>query len=357
MPLLAYRDAMPTLQEPRVSIVTPVYNGAPYLAECIESVLAQTYHNWDYTIVNNCSTDRTLEIATKYAEQYGPRLRVHNNPEFLDIIKNHNAAVRQISPESKYCKVVFADDWIFPECIEKMVEAAERLPSAGMVGSYSIAGPKLLFEGLPYEKSFMTGKEICRSTLLGGPYVFGTATTLLMRSDEIRRRRHFYNEENLHADLEVCFDVLQASDFGFVHQVLSYSRQRSDSNDAFASRMETHVLGNLTTFLTYGPIYLEPNEYKVRLKRLMDHYYAVMAKNVLRCRAAEFWNYHRSRLTELNSPLSRMRLLWAVFRYLGASAFHPLDAIDGVFKWWPAAVAQLRARNVDTHGASTRRAA
>ena len=47
--------------EPFVSIVSPVYNGECYLRECIESVLAQTHTHWDYTIVNNCSTDRTLK--------------------------------------------------------------------------------------------------------------------------------------------------------------------------------------------------------------------------------------------------------------------------------------------------------
>jgi glycosyltransferase involved in cell wall biosynthesis len=49
--------------QPLVSVVTPVYNGAEYLRQCIESVLAQSYENWDYLIVNNCSKDRTLEIA------------------------------------------------------------------------------------------------------------------------------------------------------------------------------------------------------------------------------------------------------------------------------------------------------
>ena len=119
---------------PLVSIVTPVYNNADDLPECIESVLAQTYQNWDYTIVNNCSTDGSGEIARRYASKY-PRIRVLDNKQFLRVIRNHNHALRQISPESKYCKMVFADDWIFPRCIEEMVAVAEENPSVGIVGA------------------------------------------------------------------------------------------------------------------------------------------------------------------------------------------------------------------------------
>src|SRR3989442_1303003 len=93
-----------------VSVVTPVYNGENYLRECIESVLAQTYTHWDFTIVNNCSTDRTLDIAQEYAVK-DPRIRIHNNETLVRQIANYNIAFRQISPESKYCKVVAADDW------------------------------------------------------------------------------------------------------------------------------------------------------------------------------------------------------------------------------------------------------
>ena len=111
--------------EPVVSVITPVYNGEEYLAECIESVLAQTYQNWDYTIVNNCSTDRTLEIAQAFASR-DRRIRIHTNDRFAPVIENHNIALRQISPASKYCKVVFADDWLFPRCIEEMVRVVPR---------------------------------------------------------------------------------------------------------------------------------------------------------------------------------------------------------------------------------------
>ena len=106
--------------QPLVSVLTPVYNGERYLVECIESVLAQTYQNWEYIIVNNCSTDRTLEIAEKFAAQ-DKRIRIHNNETFVGCDANGNIAFRQISLDSKYCKVVHADDWLYPECIMRMV--------------------------------------------------------------------------------------------------------------------------------------------------------------------------------------------------------------------------------------------
>jgi glycosyltransferase involved in cell wall biosynthesis len=51
--------------QPLVSILTPVHNNADHLAECIESVLAQTYRNWNHVIVNNGSTDGSLDIAQR----------------------------------------------------------------------------------------------------------------------------------------------------------------------------------------------------------------------------------------------------------------------------------------------------
>src|ERR1700681_2636229 len=88
---------------PLVSVVTPVYNGGKYLRECIESVIAQSYTNWRYTIVNNRSTDDSLEIALHYAS-LDSRVRVRDNVEFLPIIDNHNQAISLIDADSIFCK-------------------------------------------------------------------------------------------------------------------------------------------------------------------------------------------------------------------------------------------------------------
>jgi glycosyltransferase involved in cell wall biosynthesis len=217
---------MDTASEPRVSIVTPVYNEAGYLAECIESVLAQTYQNWDYIIVDNCSTDGTLEVALRYAER-DRRIRIHRNGQFLGVIPNHNAALRQISAASKYCKFVFGDDWLFPCCLEQMVAVAEAHPSVGVVGAYALEAQRVAWTGLDYPSSVVNGPEICRRHLLDGLHVFGSANAVLYRADLVRARDPFYNEANIHADTEICFELLKTCDFGFVHQVLTYTRVRS----------------------------------------------------------------------------------------------------------------------------------
>ena len=203
---------------PLVSVVTPVYNSEQYLAECIESVLAQTYTNWEYVIINNCSADHSLEIMRFYARRDG-RIRLHNNTQFLSQLQNLNHTFRQISPESKYCKVVHADDWLFPECIDQMVQVAEANPSVGIVSAYRLEEDYVDLNGLPYPSTVVPGQEICRLCLLDNLRVFGSPTSLLIRSDIIRSRETFYKESLLHADTEACFDILQDHDFGFVHRL------------------------------------------------------------------------------------------------------------------------------------------
>ena len=91
---------MTSSAQPLVSVLTAVYNGEAYLAECIESVLAQTYTNWEYIINDNCSNDGTPEIVRQYAGRHS-RIRVFRNDKFVPVMENHNIALTRISPQSK----------------------------------------------------------------------------------------------------------------------------------------------------------------------------------------------------------------------------------------------------------------
>ena len=326
--------------EPLVSVVTPVYNGEEFLPQCIESVMAQTYRNWDFTIVNNCSTDGSLAISLKYAAT-DPRIKVVNNTNFLRILENHNRALRCISPEAKYCKVLFADDWLFSNCLESMVANAELHPSVGIVSSYALAEERVLWTGLPYSSHVVEGREICRRKLTCGKDVFGTPTAQLIRADLVRKRASFYNERNLHADTEACLDVLQESDFGFVHQILSYSRARPNSNDSFAKGFDTHILGMLVTFLKYGLIYLDHDAYDNYLKKRLKDYYRILAKNVLRCRSMAFWRFHSEALHAVGWKIEPLRVAASLPSELFSMLQRPPSSLMDLRRSWREAALRL----------------
>ena len=298
-------------REPLVSIVTPVYNGERYLRECIEGVLAQTYSNWRYSIVNNCSTDRTLDIAHEYAAR-DSRIRVVTNERFVGVIENYNNALRQTSADSAYCKVVAADDFLFPECLERMLETFEANTRIGIVGAYQLCGTKVAWQGLPYTQSIVSGRDACRMELMGGPYLFGSPTTIMFRADMVRTRDGFFNEANLHADTEACFEFLEHSDFGFVHQILTFGRVQQDSLTSYSKRYNTYTPSLLYLLLRYGPKYLTAAERSRRIDEVLQQYYRYLARQVYRRREAEFWRFHRTKLAELGHPLRPRRLARAV---------------------------------------------
>jgi glycosyltransferase involved in cell wall biosynthesis len=299
---------MTPISEPLVSVVTPVYNGEKFLSECIESVLAQSYENWEYIILNNCSTDRTLEIATKYAEKNN-RIKIVSNDRLLPIMENWNRALRQISQESKYCKVVHADDYLFPQCIELMVDVAQKKSTIGIVGSYGLKGNKVVSDKLPYPETVIAGREICRLALLKKAHPFPRPTALLIRSDLIRENEQFYNESKLHADHEVCYQILEKNDFGFVHQVLTFMRTHDDSMTstdyaAFGKLFYT----NLDLLVTFGPKFLKETEYKEKLTTHLNRYFRFLSFCLFRNKDNDFWEYHKKSLGDLGFPFSKLQL-------------------------------------------------
>jgi glycosyltransferase involved in cell wall biosynthesis len=321
---------MDATSQPLVSIVTPVYNGAEYLAECIESILAQTYQNWEYTIVNNCSTDDSMEIARRYAARDN-RIRIHENRHFLGPIPNHNVAFRQISTASEYCKMVFADDWVFPECIERLVSVAEQHPSVGIVGAYVLQGREVICTGLPYSTSVLSGREICRRHFLDRLYVFGSANAVLYRARLVRGMDPFYNEANIHADTEVCFKILRTSDFGFVHQVLTFTRVRSESLSTISADLHTYFAGMLRQLLAHGPDYLTHDELECLLQRHVSEYYRFLGKSLLLGHKG-IMNYHKQKLAEAGVRFSWLRVVIGALATISGHALNPKSTAEKLLK-------------------------
>ena len=312
--------------QPFVSVVTPFYNTADFLAQCIESVLAQSYGHFEFVLVNNCSTDGSLEIAEDYARR-NSRIRVVQNSTFLRQCENYNHALRQISPRSAYCKVVQADDRLFPTCLSRMVETAEAHPSAGIVGAYTLLDfgthTVVYLTGLPYSTTFTTGREVCRRFLLRGTYVFGSPTATLFRSEIVRSRDPFYDVASVIEDVTVCFDVLQSWDFGFVHEVLTYTRRYNESAMSVLRGYHLMALTELLVVCQYGSVFLEREEHARRSRAVRRAYRELLGESVLEGRPKAFWDFHQRGLSAIGERFSRLSLAAWAGRALIGLALNP----------------------------------
>jgi len=106
---------------PRVTVCVPMYNGERYLPECIDSILAQSYPNFDVLLVDDCSTDLTRSIAERYASS-DSRVRLSINSGNLGLVGNWNRCLDLATGD--WIKFVFQDDTIQPDCLAEMVSAA-----------------------------------------------------------------------------------------------------------------------------------------------------------------------------------------------------------------------------------------
>ena len=107
---------------PRVSVLVTVYNREAYLADCLDSILASTYEDFEVVVVDDGSADGSVMIAEAYAAR-DARIHVHCNPKNLGDYPNRRRAADLAA--GKYLKYVDSDDLIYRHSLEIMVEAME----------------------------------------------------------------------------------------------------------------------------------------------------------------------------------------------------------------------------------------
>lgn len=118
--------------EKLISIVLPVYNGAAHMANSIESVINQTYQNWELIIVNDCSTDDTLALAESYQGK-DSRIRVISNEKNLKLPLTLNAGFAEA--KGAYYTWTSDDNMYRPEALRRLAQELERDSSCAMVYS------------------------------------------------------------------------------------------------------------------------------------------------------------------------------------------------------------------------------
>ncbi len=114
---------------PKISVIMPVYNGEKYLKEAIDSILAQTYADFEFIIIDDGSSDSSPEIVKSYADK---RIRFYANEENMGVARTLNRGLDLATGE--YIARMDADDISLPKRFEKQAKYLDKHPKVGVLG-------------------------------------------------------------------------------------------------------------------------------------------------------------------------------------------------------------------------------
>lgn len=118
---------------PKVSVIMGVYNCERYLRECIDSILAQTYTDWEFVICDDCSTDSTNDILREYKEKYPDKFVILKNEVNSKLAYSLNRCIE--AAHGEYMARMDGDDMSMPDRFEKQVNFLDAHPEYAVVGA------------------------------------------------------------------------------------------------------------------------------------------------------------------------------------------------------------------------------
>ena len=120
---------------PILSVLMPVFNSELFVAEAIESILKQTFKDFEFLILDDASTDKSLEIIKNY-ESKDSRIKVYQNEKNLGVVESRNKLINL--SKGKYIAWLDSDDIALPNRFEKQIKFLEDHPEIGLVGAFPI---------------------------------------------------------------------------------------------------------------------------------------------------------------------------------------------------------------------------
>lgn len=239
-----------------VSIIIPAYNCEEYIKQCLDSIINQTYKCLEVIIVNDGSTDETLSILNRYSEAYPALFRVYsiaNNGQGYA----RNYGIKQAT--GKYVLFVDSDDYLEPNMIEVLVQAAKNNDSTFVICAYSRVSPK---GELLYKEMDKTSRDIININT--SPW-----NKLFIREIWIENEVQF-SEGLWYEDLEATLEYLpHAKNISWIEQPLyNYVQRENSSINKFSPRVEDifSVLDNVYT-------YYENHEYLDNYKDELEYFF------------------------------------------------------------------------------------
>jgi glycosyltransferase involved in cell wall biosynthesis len=299
---------------PLVAVVTPVYNGAPYLAETMECVQAQTYPNLVHIVLDNASTDETPEILRRYAHARVP-VRVTRNPETLPLSDNWQKALKLVPPEARWVRVLCADDKMAPNCIAKTAAIGNANANVAVIGCGFQVMNTPQPSNWPPGVTVLPGREAARRYFMGEGEIIGPH--LMWRADVMAKREPFYDLAFHGIDTEAAFFMLQHGDWGVTTEILGWTRihDATESHTVMHARGK-HFLDWFRYIERYGSWAMDPAQFAAHKRAFWRYYLRRLMRWRLATGGKAKFEHHLRTLGEMHAKPSLLDFLDANADYL-----------------------------------------
>lgn len=182
---------------PLVSVVMPSYNAEKYISEAIQSVIAQTYENWELLIIDDCSTDSTANIVKQFSD-VDSRITLYSNPKNMGVALTRNKGMNLA--KGSWIALLDSDDVWHKDKLEKQIELAGKTGADIVYCSYCLidsCGKKISEFIVPPITSY---EEMLKSNTIG-------CSTVLLCSTSAGRYR--FTNESFHEDYVFWLNLLR----------------------------------------------------------------------------------------------------------------------------------------------------
>jgi len=219
------------MNPPKVSVLIPVYNGARHLVECLESVLAQNFHDLEILISDDGSRDNSLDIIKQFAAR-DSHIRWWQNPRNVGLTPNTNVCIQQARGE--YLKFLHQDDLLLSiEAIRKLVTALDEHPNATLAGCLPhLTGKNSRPNLLLHRPGCLNGKKTIVACLEQNANLIGTPSHTMCR----RRHAQRGHDERFTGfmDFEMWCHLLEQGDYVYLAEPLASWRVHEHHHTARA---------------------------------------------------------------------------------------------------------------------------
>jgi glycosyltransferase involved in cell wall biosynthesis len=229
----------------RVSVVVPSYNNVSFIEATMDSILAQTFDDFELVVADHSSTDGTWERLQPYRSD--PRVRLLRTEAGGGAPRNWDRVTAAAGGE--LLKLVCGDDVIYPDCLQRQVEAMDANPSVVLVASRrdlidARGGTVMSGRGLAGLRGWVPGRRAARHTVLAGSNIFGEPACVMMRRAALQEAGGWDGQHHYVIDEATYVRVLLRGDFFGIDSALAAFRLSSSQWSVHLAREQSRqVIG------------------------------------------------------------------------------------------------------------------